>query len=315
MLYLVFIAVFIFSFAITIAAIWIAHQFTTTYGTPFHKHYLYYLFAFFGFALYGIWGQILMRVLLSSFDADQEMIARAANFLPILGIPFLLISWIMLVKMGYSLVDVATKKTTTYFQITFFALAIPLIWGFYFFSENKSWFSKELMVTIGFGFIFFIELINMIVFAFIIFHYLKKYKNPNKKPISRFVGLMLSGLLLRGCILFFYDIDQWVLAPLLLLYFLSNLVPLLYLKLKSDLIFKPIFAERPNAEKKELLFEKYQITKREKEIIDKILLGKTNQQIADELFIGLQTVKDHTHRIYTKIGINSRLKLVQIING
>jgi ATP/maltotriose-dependent transcriptional regulator MalT len=57
------------------------------------------------------------------------------------------------------------------------------------------------------------------------------------------------------------------------------------------------------------------ITKREKEIVEQICQGKTNQQIADALFISLQTVKDHTHRIYCKIGINSRMNLVQMVNG
>jgi DNA-binding NarL/FixJ family response regulator len=57
------------------------------------------------------------------------------------------------------------------------------------------------------------------------------------------------------------------------------------------------------------------ISKREKEIVQQICEGKTNQQIADELFISLQTVKDHTHRIYSKIGINSRMKLVQLVNN
>ena len=56
------------------------------------------------------------------------------------------------------------------------------------------------------------------------------------------------------------------------------------------------------------------LTQREREVIEQLCLGKTNQQIADSLFISLQTVKDHTHRIYTKVGINSRMKLVQIIN-
>ena len=56
------------------------------------------------------------------------------------------------------------------------------------------------------------------------------------------------------------------------------------------------------------------VTKRERQIVQKICLGKTNQQIADELFISLQTVKDHTHRIYSKIGINSRMQLVQMMN-
>jgi ATP/maltotriose-dependent transcriptional regulator MalT len=32
------------------------------------------------------------------------------------------------------------------------------------------------------------------------------------------------------------------------------------------------------------------------------------------LFISLQTVKDHTHRIYSKIGIRSRMQLVQLVN-
>jgi DNA-binding NarL/FixJ family response regulator len=42
----------------------------------------------------------------------------------------------------------------------------------------------------------------------------------------------------------------------------------------------------------------------------KIWLGKTNKQIAEELFISLQTVKDHTHRIYSKLGVKSRTQLV-----
>ncbi|PCJ82754.1 MAG: hypothetical protein COA49_00440 [Bacteroidetes bacterium] len=155
----------------------------------------------------------------------------------------------------------------------------------------------------------------MTVFTGTIFYYLKKHKKSNRKIILRFTALMLLGLLLRGSTLYFYDHGKWILPSLLLPYFLSNLIPLVYLKLKSEMIFKPIFAERPNMEKKAWLFETYQITKREKEIINVIIQGKTNQQIADELFISLQTVKDHTHRIYTKIGINSRLKLVQMING
>ena len=74
-------------------------------------------------------------------------------------------------------------------------------------------------------------------------------------------------------------------------------------------------AENPSEEKMALIFKKYRITKREKEIVEQICQGKTNQQIADELFISLQTVKDHTHRIYRKIGINSRMNLVQMVNG
>jgi DNA-binding NarL/FixJ family response regulator len=80
-------------------------------------------------------------------------------------------------------------------------------------------------------------------------------------------------------------------------------------------LFEPLGAELPNTVKKEQLYLRYQITSREQEVIEQICLGKTNQQIADTLFISLQTVKDHTHRIYTKVGINSRMKLVQMLNA
>ncbi len=155
----------------------------------------------------------------------------------------------------------------------------------------------------------------MIVFAGIVWQNLEKNKRPNNKIIIRFVLLMLLALVLRIGVLPFVFSDPWILAPLILLYFISNLVPLFYLNINSDLVFVPLYAENPNLEKKEFIYRKYQISKREKEIIEQICLGKSNQQIADTLFIGLQTVKDHTHRIYTKIGINSRMKLVQMVNG
>lgn len=81
------------------------------------------------------------------------------------------------------------------------------------------------------------------------------------------------------------------------------------------MVFVPVYAGVSNVEKRALLCKKYGITKREREIMDCICEGKTNQQIADELFLSLQTVKDHTHRIYSKIGINSRMKLVQLLNA
>jgi DNA-binding NarL/FixJ family response regulator len=59
----------------------------------------------------------------------------------------------------------------------------------------------------------------------------------------------------------------------------------------------------------------YGITQREKEIIEHICLGKTNKEIAEELFINLQTVKDHTHNIFKKINVTNRVQLVQLFNA
>lgn len=51
------------------------------------------------------------------------------------------------------------------------------------------------------------------------------------------------------------------------------------------------------------------LTKREHDIIKLLVLGKSNHQIAEELFISVHTVKASLERIYDKTGIHSRVLL------
>jgi DNA-binding CsgD family transcriptional regulator len=62
------------------------------------------------------------------------------------------------------------------------------------------------------------------------------------------------------------------------------------------------------------LEKNYKITKREMEVIDLICLGKTNKEIADELFISVETVKDHNYKIFQKTGVKNRTQLVKLVN-
>ncbi|MDT8374569.1 MAG: LuxR C-terminal-related transcriptional regulator [Bacteroidales bacterium] len=43
--------------------------------------------------------------------------------------------------------------------------------------------------------------------------------------------------------------------------------------------------------------------------------GLSNQEIADRLFISLQTVKDHTSRIYTKTNVRNRMQLMTLVRS
>jgi DNA-binding NarL/FixJ family response regulator len=95
----------------------------------------------------------------------------------------------------------------------------------------------------------------------------------------------------------------------------SNLPALLYVRANADRVFAPVKAESATKIGMDRVFERYGVTKRERQIVQQICLGKTNKQIAEELFISLQTVKDHTHRIYSKIGVSSRMQLVQMMNA
>jgi len=60
----------------------------------------------------------------------------------------------------------------------------------------------------------------------------------------------------------------------------------------------------------EAFLTRYGITEREREIILKVVQGKSNADIASELFISLATVKTHLHNIYRKIDVDSRYDLL-----
>ena len=52
--------------------------------------------------------------------------------------------------------------------------------------------------------------------------------------------------------------------------------------------------------------ESYGLSDRELEILALITAGLKNQEIADQLFISLNTVLYHTKNIYSKLGVNKR---------
>ncbi|MDE7323284.1 MAG: LuxR C-terminal-related transcriptional regulator [Lachnospiraceae bacterium] len=54
----------------------------------------------------------------------------------------------------------------------------------------------------------------------------------------------------------------------------------------------------------------YGLTRRETEITQLILQGKTNAEIASELFISDTTVKKHVSNIFDKTAINRREELI-----
>jgi len=52
------------------------------------------------------------------------------------------------------------------------------------------------------------------------------------------------------------------------------------------------------------------ISERELEVLYLIAAGLSNQEIADKLFISLNTVKTHTKNINSKLNVNSRTKAI-----
>jgi len=64
---------------------------------------------------------------------------------------------------------------------------------------------------------------------------------------------------------------------------------------------------------REKLYEHYGLTSREIDILRGILQGKRIQTIARENFISLPTVKYHINQLYTKMGVEDREELYQVL--
>ncbi|MEU2038483.1 helix-turn-helix transcriptional regulator [Nocardia niwae] len=54
------------------------------------------------------------------------------------------------------------------------------------------------------------------------------------------------------------------------------------------------------------------LTERQSEIVDRVVLGRTNRQISQELYVSEKTVEAHLTRLYTKLGVSSRTELAAL---
>ncbi len=95
--------------------------------------------------------------------------------------------------------------------------------------------------------------------------------------------------------------------PFPLFYALWSILLIMY-------FWRNIFVVSINKLSSSSFIEQYRITEREKDIMDLIVLGKTNKAIGEQLYISEKTVKNHIYNLYKKLGINSRFELMGLYN-
>ena len=79
--------------------------------------------------------------------------------------------------------------------------------------------------------------------------------------------------------------------------------------------YQSMLHEKENASEESQVVEfcnYYNMTKRESEILRLVLKGKKNQEIADELYISVGTVKTHIYSIYKKLAVDRRSQLMHV---
>ena len=313
---LLFIALFVVSLGGGAASVLLAHRFQKYYDLPFLRSYLYYLILVFIFGMYGVLGTLLVRSQIAELASPIQLMQNILNFLPFLGVPFLVTGWYMFIKMFMELTGNFPSRYFTggyfgLFLLVFLAYGL-LVVNIFSLEEGSEIHVSTLikMVLIA------LEVVTVVVAYGHLFSHMTQVQDPGfRQAIFRFSQVVLI-LRLAGMMLFYLS-DRSVAFAMIytVLFFTGNMIPLLYLGGLLEKFHVP-HAARGNIQPglKDLLAA-YHISNRELEIIEKICDGHTNQQISEALFISLQTVKDHTHRIYKKIGVKNRIHLVNLIRN
>ena len=269
---------------------------------------LYQQIFLFSFFIYGIWGNVAIREIISDLNLNLELSGKLALFMPLMGAPFLIVSWFMLLKFIYGLNGYSFSKAVVliYFVSLFTALAT-----FGFVVQNQI---IEMPVEPR------LYIVRLLVLANLVIHLLLVYpvSRPEKKTVfqqkmefRKLFYVYLSGVIIYSVALSFFNQLGFISATIsVILLFAASIIIPVGLRLKQDILI--VKKENQNTGFRNFC-EHFEISKREAEIILEICAGKTNKAIAEKLFITLQTVKDHNHRIFTKTQVRSRVQLANLV--
>jgi DNA-binding NarL/FixJ family response regulator len=84
--------------------------------------------------------------------------------------------------------------------------------------------------------------------------------------------------------------------------YLANLHPVVLARLRGQQAASPAVLS--------VNFSELNLTQREQDIVDLLVQGKSNKEMADQLCLSGDTVKAHLQHIFRKVGVSSRLEAV-----
>jgi len=256
--------------------------------------------------------RIVLKTLLGLVALSQWQMAKFSgfNFVFVLW-PLAIISLFLMIKFVNEMLD---KKLSARFKWIYFSswgvyLAVALLFFLRLLNTREIQFTNFMVV----------ESADMagIVIRFYTMAYLvlrsREIKDAAKRHALMGFGILwLLGLLVFNLAGVFVVIGGSALIFLSISYILPAL---LYLSryLKKDIREHPSLKE--NGTTLQQVFAKYNISKKEREVIDLISRGKSNREISDQLYISLSTVKLHIHSIYRKLNIKNRVQLSNFIRN
>ncbi len=297
-----------------VASILLSLRLMAAHKIDYLNTYVYYQILLFIFGLYGLLGNLFIRKVLLDISLEPGLIRSIIEFVPFLGIPVLITAWFMFVKMCLEMVGKAVNKMASfvYFgMVLLFLLFYGYMLVYYYGMET----SEALVLTQYLKPVFLgVQLLTLCI-AFYTLYVIGARVKPVKKMRMLRIFAHINVLVSLISILAFYlsDQDTWIEKAYLVVFFAGQLPGILFLGYYLDSHFLTTTEETSLSDIHVNFIASYKLSKREWEIVQEICEGLTNKQISEKLFISLQTVKDHTHRIYKKTAVKNRVQLVNMI--
>jgi len=299
-----FYLIFIISVALTAAGIILSSRLRNKYKPEIFSALLYFQVFIYTFGFYGIWGQVAIKSLLSSI-VSPELLTRLLDLAMLLGLPFLVFAWLMLIRFSGSLSGkIGNKGFVFWFLLANFSMLIVL--GY--FITGTDTFNTTLVIR---EYYIIMNLIHFFLAAYLI-HFPWKGQKVLHDYDRRIIAPSLFLIMMVQCVpLLFYTTQTWLSIVFIFAFFLGNIFLPVYFSYGTLL---PSFTAEPE---KNIPFEefckRFEVSPRESDVIREICNGLSNKEISDKLFISLQTVKDHTHHIYIKTNVKSRVQLINLV--
>ena len=295
-------------------SIFAVHQMNQKYRLPFLSIYFYFLIFLNIFGIYSVAGTRIIREILVTLETTSTSIEYIPLVFIFLGIPFLILALYMFIRLSTEMVrrNLSTVFNLVYFSVQFLLfLAYGVILVIIRRSGENHYDQIQRLILITYSALSAIICFSALVFLF--FHQQRFLDIKERKSIQTFGALYFIIMVVLAVLVNLSHLSPWLQVFFLFFLLASHLIPIFFLNINIDKYYiEPLVVIDFNQSVQEFA-GKFGISGREKEIIELICKGKSNQDISDCLFISLQTVKDHIHRIYLKTDVKNRVQLANLI--
>lgn len=297
---------FIFSFIVSLGlaalGLMTAYRLKKQAEKQYASSLFYYDIFLTAFGFYSIWSYLAFQFILDNVITSRDTLLNVVGIFPFMGFPLIIVAWYLYIQFCIELVG---KKLKGYISILYFSCFILIFLFLAYYFKNQLVQNEAMEVALLFRSLAIINLVIVLAGSAL---FLVSKKNTTINFNKNYLALTLIAPVIIASIALFVVSSHWVLIIIFILFYYSHIAsPSTYIYFKTQNL------PQTHTSNFHDFCVQFEISKRETEIIQEICQGKTNQAIADSLFITVQTVKDHAHRVYTKTGVKNRVQLTNLV--